>query len=73
MNDDLSRKNRLWASGLTCLFCAGLIVWTTVYGSPANSLHGSAQAWSFALLAGILAGMGFGAIAQFFPIGGKSS
>jgi hypothetical protein len=60
---DLTRKNRLWFAGLTLVFCAGLVLWTTLCGVPSNSLHASAQAWAFGIIAAILAGFGFGAVA----------
>lgn len=60
---DLTRKNRLWFAWLTLAFCAALVVWTTLYGVPSNSLHASAQAWAFGIMAAILAGFGFGAVA----------
>ncbi len=42
-------------------FCASVALWTTIAGNPANSLHTSAQAWSFGAGLLILAGLGIGA------------
>jgi hypothetical protein len=33
---DLTRKNRLWFAGLTLVFCAGLVLWTTLCGVPSQ-------------------------------------
>jgi amino acid transporter len=49
------------------LFCAGIIVWLLLYGKADNSLHSSALSWAFCIGAGVLAGVGFGAVAHLIP------
>jgi len=44
------------------LLSAAVVMW----GDPANSLHTSALAWSFATGAAILAGLGFGSVVPLF-------
>jgi hypothetical protein len=46
----------------TLVFHAGIVLFCLRWGDPANSLHSSAMAWAFAVSAGILAGLGIGAI-----------
>ena len=58
-------RNNFAIAGL--LFCAVDVIWCTVWGNPANSLHTSAQAWGFGIAVGILAGLGFGAVAHMIP------
>jgi hypothetical protein len=52
---------------LALAFNAGLVVWLMLYGKPENSLHTSALSWAFTLSAGVLAGVGFGAVAHLIP------
>ena len=65
MNEEFQTKLMFAAAGL--IFFGGIVVWTLIYGKPDNSLHVSAQSWSFLLCAGLLAGVGFGAIAHLIP------
>ncbi len=65
MSEKFHSKLVFAAAGL--IFFGGVIVWTLVYGKPENSLHVSAQSWSFMLCAGLFAGIGFGAIAHLIP------
>jgi hypothetical protein len=52
---------------LALAFNAGLVVWLMLYGKPDNSLHTSALSWAFTLSVGVLAGGGFGAVADLIP------
>lgn len=61
-------RSKLLFAIAALLFFGGVIVWTLIYGKPENSLHSSAQSWSFLLGAGVLAGVGFGAIANVIPL-----
>jgi hypothetical protein len=60
-------QSKLLFAVASLLFFGGVIVWTLIYGKPENSLHVSAQSWSFMLCAGVLAGVGFGAVAHLLP------
>lgn len=44
------------------IFNAMLILWTTYYGQPGNSLHASAQSWGFLMGSGILFCLGIGSL-----------
>lgn len=58
--------NNSWKIAVTLLalaFHAGIVVWLIAYGRADNSLHASALSWAFATAAGVLAGIGFGALA----------
>jgi TRAP-type C4-dicarboxylate transport system permease small subunit len=46
----------------TLVFHAGIILFCLRWGDPANSLHSSALAWSFAISVATLAGIGIGAL-----------
>lgn len=46
---------------VTLLLAAALIAYLVSKGTPGNSLHDSALAWSFTLIALVLVGFGFGA------------
>jgi uncharacterized membrane protein YdcZ (DUF606 family) len=65
--EGFSKRVRLSFANGTVGFCVLLIVFVVVRGDPANSLHQSALAWAFALFGGVLAGIGFGAVAQLLP------
>ena len=65
MSEKFQTKLMFAAAGL--IFFGGIVVWTLIYGKPDNSLHVSAQSWSFLLCAGLFAGVGFGAIAHLIP------
>lgn len=65
MSEKFQSKLMFAVAGL--IFFGGVIVWTIIYGKPENSLHVSAQSWSFMLCAGLFAGIGFGAIAHLIP------
>jgi hypothetical protein len=49
------------------VFFGAQFTWIWLSGNPANSLHVSAQSYSFWMCAGLLAGVGFGAIAHLIP------
>jgi hypothetical protein len=38
---------RVAAAVPTAVFMASFAVWTTVYGTPTNTLHTNAQGWGF--------------------------
>ena len=65
MSEKFQTKLMFAVAGL--IFFGGIVVWTILYGKPENSLHVSAQSWSFTLCAGLFAGVGFGAIAHLIP------
>jgi len=65
MSEKFHSKLMFAVAGL--IFFGGVIVWTLIYGKPENSLHVSAQSWSFMLCAGLFAGVGFGAVAHLIP------
>jgi hypothetical protein len=48
-------------------FFGGENLWLLLYGNPANALHISAQTGSLWACSGILAGVGFGAVAHLIP------
>lgn len=64
-----------WRYGLGVLvlgFNAACICWLMVYGRSENLLHQNALSWSYILSAGVLAGLGLGAvIPQLTQIMGK--
>ena len=62
-----SKRIRLNFAVSTVAFCVGLIAFLVWNGQAENSLHQSALAWAFALFGGVLAGIGFGAVAQLLP------
>jgi hypothetical protein len=60
-------KSKLIFAIAALLFCGATAVWLILYGKADNSLHTSALSWAFTLAAGVLAGVGFGAIAYLIP------
>lgn len=62
--------NNTWKGvivAVVLLLCITAVAYLLVAGVPDNSLHASILSWSFTLIAGILAGLGFGTMAQFVP------
>ncbi|MEK9751759.1 MAG: hypothetical protein VW338_00910 [Rhodospirillaceae bacterium] len=58
------------AAGVAALIFGGaMIVATTFAGNPDNSLHASAQAWSFVLVGGVLGAIGIGVALPMLPFG----
>jgi hypothetical protein len=64
----VSRRWRTILGTAGLLFCGLLILLITYTGKSDNSLHASSLAWAWTGFLGILAGIGFGAIAQFIPV-----
>lgn len=54
---------RVIFGSIVLAFCLATVSWVTVFGSPTNSLHQSAQSWSFGIIIAILAGFGVGTFA----------
>lgn len=52
---------------IALLFFSGMIVYLILYGKSENSLHQSALGWAFVGDLGVLAALGFGAIANILP------
>jgi hypothetical protein len=57
--------------GVVFIAAAFILAWgvigaTTGFGSPANSLHASAQSWAFVVVLGILAGYGLSGITELW-------
>jgi len=50
-------------------FHAGTIAYLIARGRPDNSLHASALSWAYLTAAGILAGIGFGALTPLLAPG----
>ncbi|MBX9757226.1 MAG: hypothetical protein K2Y29_00505 [Beijerinckiaceae bacterium] len=63
----IGSTSRRWLVGLCLGAMFALIAIVTWKGDPSNSLHTSAQSWGFTVFGGILAGLGFGAVAEFVP------
>lgn len=53
-------RRRIVVSGL--LFTWAIILWVVLYGSPTNSLHESALAWSFVANLAIMFAYSFGTL-----------
>lgn len=58
-----SRRVRLTFAWAALAYCGGLIAYLTLAGKPENSLHQSGLSWAFLVTGGVLAGIGFGAVA----------
>lgn len=63
----LNATGRTVVAVLVMLFCGWIIVWTMLWGQPANSLHASALSWGFTVLVCTMAGLGFGAVLPYIP------
>lgn len=62
-----SRQWLLIFAGVVLVFAAGLVVGTTIYGSPGNSLHVSAQSWGFFLILSVLVSLGLAKVVDKMP------
>lgn len=61
MSDILNTTGRSVLAIAVILFCCTIIVVVLLRGDPANSLHGSALAWSYSLVGAILVTLGVAA------------
>lgn len=52
----------IFGSGIIA-FCMAVIAFVVLKGTPGNSLHDSALAWSFALILAVMGGFGVGTLA----------
>jgi len=55
---------RIIFGAVALAFCMAIIAFTVIKGASGNTLHESAQSWSFALIGAILLGFGVGAVAE---------
>ena len=55
---------RIVFGSIALAFCMGMVAFTTLAGETGNSLHSSAQSWSFALIGAILLGFGVGSMLE---------
>lgn len=58
------RSTHIVFGAVVTAFCLGLIAFIVLEGSPTNSLHTSALAWSFATVGVVMASFGFPAAVQ---------
>ncbi len=63
-----SRKTRKGIVIYTLLFCSLLICLLLFKGTPGNTLHESALAWSFSVYAGVVFAYVFGAVIDTYNV-----